>query len=87
LLRFGTEIQDRSEYTRITFLQVVGNLGYDGKRRFPYARSNYCIVGSSMSAVSKPRVVSVEDEYRGSGKKDCKNREPGGNIKVMILFG
>ena len=40
-----------------------------------------------MSAVCKPGVVSVEDEYRESGKKDCKRREPGGNIKVKMLFG
>jgi hypothetical protein len=76
-----------SECTRIAFLQVVGDLGYDGKCRFPYTRSNHCIVGSSMSAVCKPRVVSVEDEYRGSSKKDRKNREPGGNVKAKMLFG
>ena len=76
-----------SKCTRIAFLQIDGDLGHDGKYRFPYTRSNYCIVGSSISAVGKPRVVSVEDEYRKSGKKDCRSREPGGNIKVKMLFG
>ena len=73
--------------TRIAVLQVVDHLGYDGKCGLPYTRSKYCVIGSRISAVSQPRVVSVEDEKCRSSKKDCKNCEPGGNINVKMLFG
>ena len=75
-----------SERTRIALQETLVNLRYDGESGFPYMRSNYRVFGSSIPAICKSRVVSVEYEYRGSSKKGCKNRKPGGNSEAKMLL-